>query len=280
VDDCAVIGHCVPGDDGVAVAVARIASHGRAAWPAVAMADDAIAARIARLVRDDPDVPLDELHAVDFYLATALAVRDAGALRTFEIELVPEIEVALRRLRLSAAAVEDITQALRLELLTGDDPKIASYAGRGGLVAWLQVTATRKAFKLARHTARERPLDEVLLDHWPDPTPGPAARHLRDTYTAALKAAIREAFGALEVRQRNLLRQHFLDELTIDDLARMYRAHRSTCARWLADARAELTRRTRKRLIESLGLRTAELDSLLRFLDSDIELSISRILGT
>ena len=58
-----MIGHGVPGDDGVAVAVARIASQGRAAWPAVAIADDAIAARIARLVRDDPGVPLDDLHA-------------------------------------------------------------------------------------------------------------------------------------------------------------------------------------------------------------------------
>jgi RNA polymerase sigma-70 factor (ECF subfamily) len=258
--------------------VVRIASHGRAAWPAVAIGDDAIAARLARLLRDDPGASLDELHAADFYLATALAAGDAGALRTFELALVPEIQVALRRLRLAAAAVEEIVQALRLELLTGDDAKITSYAGRGGLVAWLQVTATRKAFKLLRHTVRERPLDEVLLDHWSDPAPGPAARHLAATYTAALKTAIQGAFGELEVRPRNLLRQHFIDELTIDDLARMYRAHRSTCARWLAEARAELTRRTRKRLIEALGVRTAELDSVLRFLDSDIELSISRIL--
>ena len=280
VDERAVIGHGIPGDDAITIAVARIASHGRAAWPAVAIADDAIAARLARLVRDDRDAALDDLHAADLFLATALAVRDAGALQAFEVELVPEIQIALRRLRLPAAEVEDITQALRSELLTGDDPKIASYAGRGGLVAWLQVIATRNAFKRTRHTARERSLDEVLLDHWPDPTPGPELRHLRDTYTAALKTAIREAFGALEVRQRNLLRQHLLDELTIDDLARMYRAHRSTCARWLADARVELTSRTRKLLIAALGLRTAELDSLLRFLDSDIELSISRILDT
>lgn len=199
VDERAVIGHGIPGDDAITIAVARIASHGRAAWPAVAIAEDAVAARLARLVRDDPDAPLDDLRAADLYLATALAVRDAGALQAFEIELVPEIQVALRRLRLPAAEVEDITQALRSELLTGDDPKIASYAGRGGLVAWLQVTATRKAFKRARHTARERSLDEVLLDHWPDPAPGPELRHLRDTYTAALKTAIRDAFGALEV---------------------------------------------------------------------------------
>jgi RNA polymerase sigma-70 factor (ECF subfamily) len=74
------------------------------------------------------------------------------------------------------------------------------------------------------------------------------------------------------------LRQHILDELTIDDLARLYRVHRATCARWLTDARLELGKGTRKRLIAALGVKSDELESLLRFLDSDIELSISRIL--
>jgi RNA polymerase sigma-70 factor (ECF subfamily) len=54
--------------------------------------------------------------------------------------------------------------------------------------------------------------------------------------------------------------------------------HRATCARWLADARDDLGRSTRKRLVSTLGTQKEELDSLLRFLDSDIELSISRIL--
>lgn len=101
---------------------------------------------------------------------------------------------------------------------------------------------------------------------------------MRAKYVAELKRAIHDAFAALEVRQRNLLRQHILDELTIDDLARLYRAHRATCARWLADARAELGKATRKRLIASLGIDRDDVDSLLRFLDSDIELSISRMM--
>src|SRR5690606_34667577 len=124
---------------------------------------------------------------------------------------------------------------------------------------------------------REESLDELLLERWPDAAPGPERKHLRARYTAELKRAIREAFAALEVRQRNLLRQHVLDELTIDDLARLYRAHRATCARWLADARADLGKGTRKRLIAALGLPGHELESLLRFLDTDLELSISRI---
>jgi RNA polymerase sigma-70 factor, ECF subfamily len=56
--------------------------------------------------------------------------------------------------------------------------------------------------------------------------------------------------------------------------------HRATCARWLADARADLGKQTRKRLVAALGTPSDELESVLRFLDSDIELSISRILSS
>ena len=135
-----------------------------------------------------------------------------------------------------------------------------------------------KLIKLVKRAGREETLDEILLDHWPSATPDPERKHMRTQYTGELKRAIREAFAALEVRQRNLLRQHILDELTIDDLARLYRVHRATCARWLADARADLGKNTRKRLIAALGVKSDDVDSVLRFLDSDIELSISRIL--
>ena len=255
--------------------VARIARAGRARWPEIALADAEIAARVVEPPPDSGD------HDAELYLALALAAGNAAAVRVFESTLVPEIDAALRRLRLPGGTADEVKQALRFELLVGDgDPKITTYLGRGELAAWLRVTATRKALKLARRAGREQELDDLLLDHWPHATPDPAREHLRSTYTAELKTAIRDSFSALEVRQRNLLRQHILDELTIDDLARFYRVHRATCARWLADARAELARSTRKRLVAALRLPPDELESLLRFLDSDIELSISRILHT
>lgn len=261
-------------------AVARIAAAGRAAWPGVSVSDASIAARLQARLRDDPEASLDNLHDADLYLAIGLAEGDTAALRAFETDLVPQMDVALRRLRLGGGTADEVKQALRFELLVGDDhKKISDYAGRGELAAWLRVTATRKALKAIRKIDREETLDEILLDHWPDATPGPERKHLRAQYTTELKKAIREAFAALEVRQRNLLRQHILDELTIDDLARLYRVHRATCARWLADARADLGKHTRKKLIAALGMPNKDdVDSLLRFLDSDIELSISRIL--
>jgi RNA polymerase sigma-70 factor len=269
----------------VAAAVARIDAAGRAAWPGVIAADEAIAARLAARLRDDADLRASpggpggiDQHDADVFLAIALAAGDPAAVRVFEERFVPQIGHALRRLRLATTAVEEIVQALRFDLLVGEGaPKIADYAGRGELAAWLRVTATRRALTMLRRGGREESLDEILLDHWPDASPSPEGKHLRTKYTAELKRAIHEAFAALELRQRNLLRQHVLDELTIDDLARLYRAHRATCARWLADARAELGKGTRKRLIAALGLRFQEVESLLRYLDTDIELSISRI---
>ncbi len=263
----------------IAAAVARIAAAGRAAWPDVALGQDAIAARLTARVAEDPETQLDQLHDADVYLAMALAAGDDAAVRAFEDKLVPQIDVALRRMRLPGGTADEVKQALRFELLVNDGaPKIADYAGRGELAAWLRISATRKALKLVRKTDREETLDEILLEHWPGNTPDPEHQHLRERYTAELKAAIRAAFADLEVRQRNLLRQHILDELTIDDLAKLYRVHRATCARWLADARAELGKNTRKRLVGALGMPANELESLLRFLDSDIELSISKIL--
>jgi RNA polymerase sigma-70 factor (ECF subfamily) len=264
--------------DRVAAAAARIAAAGRTAHPSLAVSDAAIVARLDARLRDDPDARLDDLHDADLFLAVALVAGDPAALRIFEDVLVPQIDVALRRLRLPAGAADEVKQALRVELLV-DDGKIADYAGLGELAAWLRVAATRKALKLIRRADREESLDDILLDHWPASSPSPALDHIKARYTAELKRAVGGAFAALEVRQRNLLRQHVLDELTIDDLARLYRVHRATCARWLTDARDELARGTRRRLVDALKVPTTELDSLLRFLDSDIELSISRVLG-
>lgn len=267
------------GVDRVTAVASRIAAAGKGAWPQVVLDERRIVERLADRLQGEPDANLEELHDKDLYLAYALADGETQALRVFETELVPQIDVALRRLRLAGGTADEVKQALRFDLLADDKKRIADYAGRGELAAWLRVSATRKALKLIRKVDREETLDEILLDHWPNATPGPEKKHLRTQYTAELKKAIREAFAALEVRQRNLLRQHILDELTIDDLARLYRVHRATCARWLADARADLGKHTRKKLVSSLGLQQKDdVDSLLRFLDSDIELSISRIL--
>ena len=99
---------------------AEIAAAGRAAWPEIDLADAALAAHLAARRRDDPDGQVLAAHAADYYLAVALAQQLPAAVRVFEARLVPEIDVALGRLRLPRGADDEIRQALRVELLVGD----------------------------------------------------------------------------------------------------------------------------------------------------------------
>ena len=259
--------------------IARIAAVGRATWPTISLAEEVLAEHLAARWRDDPDGPVAPAHDADYYLAVALAAKDRAALRVFETHLVPEITGALRRLRLPGGAIDEVVQVLRVELLVGDPiPRITDYSGHGELAAWLRVTATRRALKLLRATRREDTLDEILLSQAPDTGPDPALQALRTRYAGEIKQAVIAALSQIEVRQRNLLRQHVIDGLTIDELARLYRVHRATCARWLADARGDLARATRRHLTAVLGAASAEVESVLRLLDSDIEVSITRLL--
>src|SRR4051812_26699514 len=113
----------------LAQVVERIHTAGRAAYPDVVVSEAAITESMEARLRDDPGAQLDNLHDADLYLAIALAGGDKPALAIFESKLVPQIDVALRRLRLAGGTADEVKQALRFELLVGDR-KISDYAGR------------------------------------------------------------------------------------------------------------------------------------------------------
>jgi RNA polymerase sigma-70 factor (ECF subfamily) len=264
-------------DPGAIPETLAVIAAGEAAWPGVKVDPVRLATRVKARRQQAEGA---ERHDADLYLATALGEGDRAALTVFEQKLVPEIDAALQRMRLPASAIDEVRQAIRVDLLVADEgqARIDGYLGLGPLAAWLRVSATRRALKLLRSTRREETLEDAMLEHWPGAGPDPEKGHLKSTYQAQLKGAITASFAALSVRERNLLRQHVLDDLTIDELALLYRVHRSTCARWLVDARTSLAKGVRNRIRDGAGVRGDELDSLLRFVDSDIELSISRIL--
>src|SRR5439155_27001611 len=95
---------------------------------------------------------------------------------------------------------------------------------------------------------------DAELDRLVGADPDPETALLRARYASAANEALREAFASLDARERNLLRQHFVDRLSIDDLGPLYGVHRATVARWLERAREALEARTRKLLMERLDV--------------------------
>ena len=96
---------------------------------------------------------------------------------------------------------------------------------------------------------------------------------------AAFRAAFEEAIRALPPRDRLVLRQHGVDDLSIDQIGALHGVHRATAARWVEQARADLARATERALQARLGATAAEVRSLLQQIMSRMDASVHRLLG-
>jgi RNA polymerase sigma-70 factor (ECF subfamily) len=229
-------------------------------WPDVRVEPRALADGLARRNLE----PGSQI-APDVALAAALAAGDRGALHVFERELVPEIRRALAKLDGDGDLIDEALQRVRDKLLVAaGEPRVLEYAGRGPLVAWVQMIAIREALMLRRAARRDAPLDELAVIVETDPALALTKRVYREHFAAAFTAAL----AALAVHDRTLLRLCFVDAVGTEKLAALYAVHRATMFRWLRDARAQLLGGIRTELVSRTGVREDEVDSLLRALSS------------
>lgn len=218
--------------------------------------------------------------AGDLYLAVAAAQGDAAAIAVIDRACITQVDAALHGM-LSSSEIDDLKQQLRHRLFVGTrgSPKILDYAGRGELRAWVRASAVRAAISVLRSRKREHLHQQDLWAAAPTIGIDPTIDHLRPRLQVEFRAAFEAALHSLETRERNLLRHHFLDGLSSDELAALYRVHRATAFRWLARARARLLAKTRHALAARLSLRSSELDSIMRLVDSQLEVSVARLFG-
>lgn len=242
----------------------------RAAWPTVELDDDQFRRALAERAPA-------AAHASDLYLALACARGVPGAADAFEQHFMTQVPGFLARLRPSPEFVDEVRQLLREKLLTGAAPRLAEYAGRGPLAAWLRVAALRTAVDLqrARHGAREHELDPTRLAAGGD---GELA-YLKGRYGAEIKASFAAALRTLSSEQRNLLRLHLVDALTLEEIATMFRVNRSTILRRIDRARHELFELAQHDLQARLGIPTGEFASLVQLVRSRLDLSLAEVLG-
>jgi len=255
----------------------------QAALPQVDLDAAAFLRYVAPRARATDAKTLAGFHAADLFLASASARGNAEALTELNRRLLAVVGPAVSRLRPSDSFVDEVQQLLRQKLLVAGEgglPKILDYLGKGSLTHWLRAAALRVALNLleAQRGAYATSQDDEGLDRVPSASPDPEVALLKQRYGPAFKAALEDALAGLTVRERNFLRLYFVNGLTVEQIGRMEGTHKSTVSRWLTRAREALLVDVRARLKERLKLSASELDSLLGVLQSQLEVSLLRVL--
>lgn len=257
----------------------------RATWPAIAVTDAAFVSYVAERLTADAGgrVELPLRLAEDLYLACACASGDENAIRAFQARYEPNYRAVFLRMGLGGAS-DDLAQLLlrRLFITEGDrPPAIIAFGGRGALGKWVKVLAAREGH---RHLERERPRSKRTVQRDPEQIAtvlgkiDPEVDRLKDGYRAQFKEAFGAAFGELPERERNLFRLQYLDGLNLDKMAAVYNVGRATIARWRTQARQRLLELTRNKLAGELGATSQDVESIMRFIDSQLDVSLSRLL--
>lgn len=224
----------------------------------------------------DPERALAELHVEDLYLAWALAQGDPAAFARFERDFLGLLPSQLRG---AAADADELAQLVRTRLFVagaGQSPRIAQYSGRGPLGGWLRMVATRclldlKRAKQGREASRELDSPGVATD--------PELDYLKLRYAADFKLVLEAALSGLQPLQVTLLKLSFIEQLAPSAIAVMYRVSARTVQRWLVDLREALRVAVREGLRARLQLEPSELESLLGLVDSQLHVSLHRVLG-
>jgi RNA polymerase sigma-70 factor (ECF subfamily) len=228
-----------------------------------------------------PESEFDRIHLADLLLAFGCGRGDTEALRLFQKEFVPIAVSTVRGVDSSDAFVEEVTQQLleRILVAAPGQPRILEYAGRGSLEHWLRAAALRLALN-ARRSARRAP-DQLAADSQLDvaaPTADLQFDILQARYGPDFGAALKEAMGDLTSQERSLLRLHFVDGLSFNQIGAVYQVNKSTISRRMGHARETLLEKTRERLEKRFNLGAPELDSLMRLLGPELELSLTSVL--
>lgn len=222
----------------------------------------------------------ERLADADLYLATACSRGDRQALRRFVELHAIELDRAIARSPTLGLSRDEFRQLVHVHLFVREreqPARISAFRGRGSLRAWVRVVTARLIVDLSRRRGSPA-LDHELLIERLDDGHDPELEHLRRSLAPQLRDAFAAALALVGVRQRNLLRQRYLHEVPVDALAKLYDVHRSTVYLWLEQARAAVLEHARAAL--ALANPDHQLDSLIRLLGSELELSLRRLLAS
>jgi RNA polymerase sigma-70 factor (ECF subfamily) len=249
-----------------------------AAWPTVTVAPAHFLAFMGARVTT-PDA-LARLFAVDLYLVCAWLAGDTAAHEALEAGPFREAAHFLQRFKAPAEMIAEAQQRARSRLSARHDgtSALAGYTGRGPLRAWLSIMLSRELLQLIRTDRRFERLDTGELMGIVDQAGDPETVYFKTLYGEHFRRAFGDALRELDAGDRRLLRYSIVERLTIDDVGLLAGVHRATASRRIAAARERLLEAARQYMKERLRVDTGELQSILRLCESELDVSVARLL--
>jgi RNA polymerase sigma-70 factor (ECF subfamily) len=258
--------------------LATLLSKVRARWPGIRLPAADYVAALAQATSRAPGLSfLRQPHAEDLYLAMAAGRGEALAIEAFEAELFEEVDHAAARAGFEPAELRQMVRERLFAPPRGEASRISEYQGQARLRTWLRVVVSRLLLDVGRRAKRGR---AALARASPElyQNTDPELELLRRKYRREFESAFNEAIGQLSEQERKLLWHVAVQGKTVDEMAALLSVPRSTAARWVADARKALVKRTRDRLRNKLKVSEGELRSILGLVRSHVHLSLSRVL--
>lgn len=254
----------------------ELVAKARCAWSELQVPEDMFITFLGRCLSEEAASNLSALRADDLYLACAYGLGVPGAYEAFEQYCMRNVLAALRRLGAPAALCADIEQDLRRRIVEMQQPRPNQkcYSGRGELGGWLCITAIRDARQKMVDKTREQPLGN-LADVILAPEEDAETAYFRKTYKPELTRAFQEAVASLTSEERNLLRYHFIKNMSIDEVGRIYGIHRATAARRINRAREILCERTQTNFRARIPVDTSSYHKLLPLIESQIRIQLA-----
>ena len=254
-------------------------------WPGLSISAEQFVAYLAeRLPGDVPALELlGSINASDLYIACACTFVDPQALRRFESFYISEPDRIHAEFGSKVLDRDDFRQVVWERILVSaenEQPRIASYKGRGRLAGWLRMAARRTLLNAIRDAGR-KPVElaeDDLLSRMLSETDDARLALDKAQHREWFKEAFAEALASLQAQERNLLRYRFVEGLSMQEAARILGIHRVSTSRQLARIRQHLLEAVRKNFARRMGESDQELVKALAEVQSHLDLSLSRLL--
>lgn len=270
--------------EALATRLGELYAQGRAEWPAIVLSPEAFARHLGAVMKSEPslDAALADVRGADLYLAAACVFRIPDAERAVSKTYFERIPSYVARIDPSPAFADEVRQELSLKLFVaepGEAPRIARYTGRGSFEGFLRRAAANIAQDLKRARSNER-LNTTKESSLPAKDLDPEILLLKKRFAAEFERAFSATVAQLTPDERKVLKLHYLQGLSIDEVGAACDVSRATAARWLAKARTRIVQLTYTSFAQAAGPNSASPESMLAMVKSELGASLAKTLAS